>query len=186
MRVLPVVAQAILVMAEQARLDTLQRGVQVGAAAEQLRGAAAVLRALLDEPAGGEDRLDQRAGAVGVLFGEGAGAGQDLFRVVRPDRLAGGQGEALAPGQRIGSPGFAHAKAVDAPGLDVRGHLRRRHHHAVDIAQRVDALAGQPVIQPHGVGAGGEGLGEGQTCAMLVHQARQCLRVGHALALQGR
>ncbi|MNM79336.1 hypothetical protein D3C81_912630 [compost metagenome] len=185
-RVLPVVAQAIVVAAEQARFDTRQRGGQVGAAAEQLRSAAAVFRALLDEAAGGEDRLDQRAGAVGVLLGKGAGAGQDLFRVVRPDRLAGGQGEALARGYGIGSPGFAHAETVDAPGLDMRGHLRWWHHHAVDVAQWVDALAGQPVIQPHGVGAGGEGLGEGEACAMLVHQARQCFRVGHAFTLQGR
>ncbi|MNH01414.1 hypothetical protein D3C79_606340 [compost metagenome] len=184
--VLPLVAQAILIMAEQAGGYAVQRGVQVSACAEQLRGAAAVFRALLDEPAGGEDRLDQRAGAVGVLLGKDAGAGQDLFRVIRPDRLAGGQGEALAFGHRVGGPGLTNAEAVNAPGLEVCSHLRRWHHDAIDVAQRVDALAGQPVIQPHGVGAGGEGLGERQACAMLVHQARQCLRVGHALALQGR
>lgn len=36
------------------------------------------------------------------------------------------------------------------------------------------------------MGAGGEGLGEGQPCALLVHQPRQCFRVGHAFALQRR
>ncbi len=185
-RVLPVVAQAVLIVAQQAWLDAGQRGVQVGAATEQLRGAAAVVRALLDEPAGSEDRLDQRARAVGVLFGKGAGTGQDLFRVVGPDRLAGGQGKALAFGDRVGGPRLADAEAVDAPGLDVCGHLRRRYDYAVDVTQRVDALAGQPVIQPHGVGARGEGLGKGQPRAMLVHQPRQCFRVGHAFALQGR
>lgn len=66
------------------------------------------------------------------------------------------------------------------------GHLCRGHHHAVDVAQWVDALAGQPVIQPHSVGAGGECLGECKARAMLVHQSRQCFRVGHAFALQGR
>ncbi|MNR11447.1 hypothetical protein D3C85_1277460 [compost metagenome] len=106
--------------------------------------------------------------------------------MVRPDRLAGGQGKTEILLHRTGGPGFADAKAVDASRLQVRDHLRRRHHDAVDVVQRMDALAGQPVIQPHGVGAGGEGLGEGEACAMLVHQARQCFRVGHAFALQGR
>lgn len=185
-RVLPVVAQAILIEAEQTWLDAVQRGIQVRVAAKQLRSAATVFGALLDEPAGGEDRFDERAGAVGVLFGEGARTRQHLFRMVWPYRLAGGQRKALALGHSIGGPRFAHAETVDAPRLDMRGHLGRRHHYAVHVAQRVDALAGQPVIQPHGVGAGGEGLGEGQACAMLVHQARQCFRVGHAFALQGR
>jgi hypothetical protein len=90
--------------------------------------------------------------------------------VIGPDRLAGRQGEALAFGHGVGRPRLADAEAVDAPGLQVRDHLRRRHHHAVDVLQRMDALAGQPVIQPHGVGAGGEGLGEGQFCAMLVRR----------------
>ncbi|MNF01835.1 hypothetical protein D3C80_2008860 [compost metagenome] len=85
MAVLPAVAQAILIVAEQARLDALQWRIQVGAATEQLRGAAAVLRALLDEAAGGENGLDQGAGTVGVLLDETAGAAEDLFRVVWPD-----------------------------------------------------------------------------------------------------
>lgn len=36
------------------------------------------------------------------------------------------------------------------------------------------------------MGTRGEGLGEGQPCAMLVHQPGQCLGAGHALALQCR
>ena len=91
-----------------------------------------------------------------------AGATQDFFRVIRPDRLAGGKGETQLSLHSTGAPGFADAEAVDTPGPQMRDHLRWRYHHAVDIQQRVNALAGEPVIQPHGVGAGWKRLGEGE------------------------
>ena len=78
----------------------------------------------------------------------------------------------------------AGAEAIDTPGLEVSDHLRWRHDHAVDVFQWMDALAGQPVIEPHGMGAGGEGLGEGQFCTALAHALAQCFSAGHASSLQ--
>lgn len=106
--------------------------------------------------------------------------------MIGPDCLGGRQGEAEILFHCTGGPRLAHAETVDAPCLQVRDHLRRRHHHAVDILQRMDPLARQPVVQPHGVGAGGECLGKRQPWATLVHVAIQCLRTGHAKCLQTR
>ncbi|MNJ59108.1 hypothetical protein D3C77_547750 [compost metagenome] len=44
----------------------------------------------------------------------------------------------------------------------------------------MDAVGGEPVIQPQRVGAGGEGLGEGQPCTALAHAAVQRFGIGHA------
>lgn len=104
--------------------------------------------------------------------------------MVGPDGLAGGEGEAQILLHSAGGPRFADAETVNAAGLQVRDHLRRRHDHAVDILQWMDALACQPVIQPHCVSAGGEGLGEGQFCAALVHVPIQRFRTGHTEGLQ--
>ena len=48
----------------------------------------------------------------------------------------------------------------------------------------MNALARQPVIKPHRVSAGGEGLGEGEFCAALVHMPIQRFRTVHASLLQ--
>ncbi|MNG28822.1 hypothetical protein D3C84_1141390 [compost metagenome] len=82
--------------------------------------------------------------------------------MIGPDGLGRRQGKTEILLHRTGGPGFADAETVDTARLQVRDHLRRRHHDAVDVVQRMDALAGQPVIQPHGVGAGGKRLGEGE------------------------
>ncbi|MNE04475.1 hypothetical protein D3C80_970090 [compost metagenome] len=50
----------------------------------------------------------------------------------------------------------------------------------------MDTVAGQPVIQPHGVSAGRKGLGKGEFCPALVHETLQRLGTGHALTLQCR
>ncbi|MCY1454464.1 hypothetical protein D9M71_715310 [compost metagenome] len=50
----------------------------------------------------------------------------------------------------------------------------------------MDTVAGQPVIQPHGMSASGKGLGKGEFCPALVHEAPQCFTTGHAMAQQGR
>ena len=183
-RVLPAIAQTVGIVAQQARFDAVQRRVEVVGRAQQLRGAAAVFGALLDEPAGFQNRHHQRPGGVGVLLDKRAGAAEDFFRVIGPDGLGRRQGKAEILLHRAGGPGFADAETVDTPRLQVRDHLRRRHHHAVDILQRMNALARQPVIQPHGVGAGGKCLGEGEFWATLVHVAIQCFRTGHAQRLQ--
>ncbi|MNP19530.1 hypothetical protein D3C76_1120660 [compost metagenome] len=46
-------------------------------------------------------------------------------------------------------------------------------------------MGGEPVVQPHGVGAGGKRLGEGQACTAMAHVLDQCLGTGHANAFQG-
>jgi hypothetical protein len=49
---------------------------------------------------------------------------------------------------------------------------------------RVDAAAGQPVVQPHRMGAGGEGLREGVFALVGRHQLGQAGHVGRALVGQ--
>ena len=52
------------------------------------------------------------------------------------------------------------------------------------VLQRVDAMRGQPVVQPHRMGAGGEGLGEGVVALLLGHQLGQAGTVHRALVGQ--
>lgn len=104
--------------------------------------------------------------------------------MVRPDRLAGRQGEADAFGNGLCSPGFAGAEAIDATGAQVRHHLRRRQHERLHVPQRIDAMGGEPVIEPERVGAGGEGMCQGQACTAMAHAGAQCLGIGHACRLQ--
>src|SRR5450830_1486855 len=86
MGILPLVAETILVGPEQTRFDAVERCVEV------------------------------LAGGVGVLVDERLGAAEHFFRMVRPDRLGGRQGEALVLLHRAGAPGFADTKTVNAPG----------------------------------------------------------------------
>ncbi|MNE19934.1 hypothetical protein D3C80_1130340 [compost metagenome] len=86
----------------------------------------------------------------------------------------------------MGAPGIAGAEAVDTPGAQVGDHLCGRHHHAVDVGERMDAVAGQPVVQPQGMGAGGEGVGEGEFRTAVVRMLAQCLGRGHAGLAQRR
>lgn len=180
MGVLPGVAEAVAVMPEKARRDGRQRYVDVVAGGDQLRGAAAVLVVALDETAGGEHRHDQRTGGIGVLLDERTGAAEDLFRVIRPDRLAGCEGETGLFRHGLCAPGFTRTETVDAAVTQVAHHLCRRNHQGAHVAQRMDAVGGEPVIQPQRVGAGGKGLGEGQACTALAHAAVQRFGIGHA------
>ncbi|MNH17468.1 hypothetical protein D3C79_771400 [compost metagenome] len=132
-RILPLVTQPVLIMAQQAWLDVGQRGVEIGLAAEQLRGVAAILAALFDKATGGQYRHDQGPGSVRVLLDEGPGAAQHLFRMIGPDRLAGGQGKALRLFDGARRPGLTDAETIDASGLQVSQHLRGWHHDAVDV-----------------------------------------------------
>jgi len=104
--------------------------------------------------------------------------------VIGPQGLSGGEGEPHILCNRAGSPRLADAKAVNAARQQVRNHLLRWHHDAVDVLQRMDALTRQPVIQPHGMSARGKSLGKGQFRATLVHVLLQRLRTGHAQCLQ--
>ncbi len=127
-----------------------------------MRGAAPVIVVFLDEAAGFQYGHDQRSGSVGVLLDKLTGATEHLARVIRPDRLTGRHGEAQLLLHCAGAPGFADAETVDATGLQVLRHLRGWHHDTGHIIERMNALAGQPVVEPHGMVAGGECLREGQ------------------------
>ncbi|MCY1228189.1 hypothetical protein D9M72_404880 [compost metagenome] len=105
--------------------------------------------------------------------------------MIGPDHLASGQGKALALIDRQCPPGAARAEAVDSSCLEVGDHLRGRDYDGVHVPQWMDTLGRQPVVQPHGMGAGGEGLGEGQSRTAMVHMPGQRLGTGHANALEG-
>ena len=133
MGVLPTVTQAVVIGAQQPRLDAVERGVEVVAAAEQLCGGAAIFSALFNKAARLKDRHHQHTCGVLVLIDKGLGTAEYFFWVVRPDRLGGRQGKTLMLLHCAGAPGLADAKAIDASGLQVRDHLRWRHYHAVHI-----------------------------------------------------
>ncbi|MNE64096.1 hypothetical protein D3C80_1594850 [compost metagenome] len=81
--------------------------------------------------------------------------------MIRPDFLRGHGGETdiILNGALV--PRFADAIAAHVADFHVHHHLRRRHDHIADIVKRMDPGVRQPVIEPHGVGAGGESLGKG-------------------------
>ncbi len=76
-------------------------------------------------------------------------------------------------------PGLAHAKAVHVAHAHIGHHLRRRYGDDLGILERVDAVGRQPVVQPHGVCARGEGLGKGVFALFAGHQ------LGQARAIDG-
>ncbi|MNF01897.1 hypothetical protein D3C80_2009630 [compost metagenome] len=53
--------------------------------------------------------------------------------MIGPEGLRRRQGKAQPLLNGSGGPRFADAEAIDAPGLQVRDHLRRWHHDAVDV-----------------------------------------------------
>ena len=81
-------------------------------------------------------------------------------------------------------PRLANAETIHVADAHVGNHLRWRHGDCLDILERVDALRRQPVIQPHGVGAGRESLGEGVFTLLLGNQRSQAGPIGRALVLQ--
>ncbi|MOA47601.1 hypothetical protein D3C78_1702520 [compost metagenome] len=81
--------------------------------------------------------------------------------MVGPNLLAGHGGKTNVFRNCTLVPRLTHAKAAHVADFHVHHHLRRRHHHIAHVVKRVNSGVSQPVIQPHGVGAGREGLGEG-------------------------
>ena len=100
--------------------------------------------------------------------------------MVRPDLLGGGGGESDLVEDRPRAPGFADAEAVHVADAHVGDHLRWWHDDGLHVAHGVDAQAAEPVVQPHGVGAGGEGLGKGQRRTAFLHMLGQLRAVAHA------
>ena len=83
--------------------------------------------------------------------------------MIGPDGLRRGSGEADAVVNRPRVPRLADAKAAHVADAHVHHHLRRRHHHGAHVVEGIDAGARQPVVKPHGVRAGREGMREGVT-----------------------
>ena len=100
--------------------------------------------------------------------------------MVGPDALRRDGGEADLVHDRARAPGLADAEAVHVAHAHVGDHLRRRHGDGLGVAHRIDAMRRQPVIQPHGVGACGKGLGEGVFALVAGHQPGQRLAVARA------
>ena len=138
----------------------------------------------VDPLAGVDDGGDHGARRVRVLLHPFGGGAEHLFRVIDPDVLRGHGGEADAVHDRAVVPRLADAEAVHVADAHVGHHLRRRHGDRLDVLHRIDAVRRQPVVQPHGVGAGREGLGEGVVLFLLGDQCGQARAVDRALVPQ--
>jgi hypothetical protein len=121
---------------------------------------------------------------LGVLLDVVASGAQHLFRVVFPDVLGGGGGDTDAVDDGAVIPGLAHAVAVHVAHAHVGHHLGRRHGDDLGALHRVDAVGRHPVVQPHGVRAGREGLRKGVLALVAGHQFGQAGAVNRALVGQ--
>ena len=104
--------------------------------------------------------------------------------MVFPDVLAGVGGDADAVHDGAVVPGLAHAETVHGADPHVGHHLRRRHGDQLGARQWIDAGGRQPVVHPHGMGAGGESAREGVLTLFLGHQLGQRGAVDRSLVRQ--
>lgn len=104
--------------------------------------------------------------------------------MIRPDLLAGCRRKADAIVDRPRVPRFADAEADHIADAHVHHHLRRRHDHRAHIGEGVDTGVRQPVIEPHRMGAGRKGVGEGVAARrFLVDQPLEPMTIAYALRL---
>ncbi|GEM_PF-3409943 len=101
-----------------------------------------------------------------------------------PDCLAGGRRKADFVHDGACVPWFAHAEPVHVPDPHVGHHLGRRYRDDLGVAHGVDAVGPQPVIQPHGMGARGKGLGEGVFALGGFHELSERFAIAYALGLE--
>ena len=184
MRVLPASPQSILIVAEHAPGNGFRFGVEKGAPGDDLRRFAPVGLGSVYPARRLQHRGGQGARAVWVLADPLRAGGEDLFGVIGPNLLAGDDGiaDVVADGALI--PRLADAEAAHIADLHVHHHLRRRHHQQTQLAKRIDADAGEPVIEPHCVGAGRKGVGEAIAARLAGGDALlQRCTVGDALRL---
>src|SRR3546814_5996842 len=88
-----------------------------------------------------------------------AGA-QNFLGVVHPDVLRGGGAETQSVDDGARIPWLSHTVAVNIAYAHIGHHLRWRDRDVAGLAG-VYAMAGQPVVKPHGMCARGEGVCEG-------------------------
>ena len=184
-RVLPAAADTVVVFAEHAPAEVLLFGVQPRASGEKARRFASVLGGCVNPALGLYQRRHQRARGVGMTLNPFAAGAENFFRMLRPDILRSGGGEADTIVYRARVPRFANAKAAHIADAHVHYHLRRRHNDGANIVKGINSTARQPVVEPHRVGAGWEGVGEGVAARrLLADQFFQPAQVGDALLLQ--
>lgn len=105
--------------------------------------------------------------------------------MIWPDLLAGCRRKTNAIVDRTRVPRFANAEANHIADAHVHYHLRRRHDHHAHIGERIDTGIGQPVIEPHRMGAGRKGVGEGVAARrFLADQPLEPMTIANALRLQ--
>ena len=183
-RVIPGLAQAILVPPHDALVDGVLAGVDIRLGGDDLGHLVLVGQRRIDPLARFHDGRHHRAAGVRVFLREFQRRAQYLFGMVAPDVLRGGRGDADAIHDRAVAPWLADAEAIHIPDAHIGHHLRRRHGNDLGLLHRIDAIGGEPVIQPHRVGAGGERLREGVVAFFGTHQLGQGRPIDRALARQ--
>ncbi len=172
--------------------DGLRRAVDIGGGTDDFRLLHAVIHHVQPD-ASLVERLEDGFDGLRIFGGEGLGEGTNFFRMIFPNFLAVDGGEADFVNDCFGIPWFTHAEAVHFSGLHVCHHLRRRDGDERDIRASaggiagIDATGGEPVAQPHGVGAGREGHGEGHRVASRlfgINEWFEGLGIGGHFALQ--
>ena len=187
MRVLPAATDTVVVGAEHTAGQILFFGIQPAALGEDLRGLAFVIIGSVYPARGIKQCGNQCAAGIRMLLDPVPASAEHFFRMIRPDVLAGGGGKTDAVVDGAGIPGLTHAESHHVANTHVHHHLRRRYHYRSHIGKRVNAAARQPVIKPHGVSAGREGVGEGIGARLTVSDKRfQATKIGDALFLQIR
>ena len=92
--------------------------------------------------------------------------------MIGPDGLRRGGGKADTVVNRPRVPRLADAEAHHVADAHVHHHLRRRHRHRAHVVKGVNARAGQPVVKPHGMRPGREGVREGVGSRRLLPDQR--------------
>ena len=185
MGILPAAAKAVVILSQHPAGEVLLLGIEPAASGEQAGRLPGVLRRGGDPALRLHQGRHQRAGGVRVAFHPVATGAQHLFRMLGPDILGSGRGEADTVVNGAGVPWLADAKAAHIADAHVHHHLRRRHHDGAHIVEGIDAGARQPVVKPHGMGAGRKGMREGVTARRAaVDQPLQPAEVGHPFLLQ--
>ncbi len=179
--VVPGLAHAILVAAQDPLVDDVHAGVDVALVGHGLGHLVLVGQTGIDPLAGLDDGGRDGARRIRVLPDEIGGRAEGFLRMVLPDVLRGDARHADAVGDRPVAPGLAHTVAVHVAHPHVGHHLGRWHCDDLHVLHRVDAVGGEPVVQPHRVGAGGKGLGEGVLAFFDLHQPGQRRAVDPAL-----
>ena len=178
-RVIPLLADAVVVDALQALIDHIDRAIHVRFIGDDL-GDLLPIRHHVDKFAGLENGSRHRACRIRIVLHEFGRRAKGFFRMIFPDALRGLDGEADLVVNGAVVPGFAHAEAVHIADAHVGDHLRRRHHNIFYILEWIDADTGEPVVKPHRMGAGGKGLRKGIFGFVFVDECLQSCAVFHA------